>query len=100
MDRGAWRAVVHGVAKNWTQLKQLSMHKCSYRKSQRKDRWRDSCDRMALLSRSHVSSLHILSLVNSKNFLNAHFVFSNLLARTIIFIFKNLFSPHDSPFCR
>ena len=24
MDRGAWRAVVHGVAKNWTQLKQLS----------------------------------------------------------------------------
>ena len=23
MDRGAWRAAVHGVAKNWTQLKQL-----------------------------------------------------------------------------
>ena len=26
MDRGAWQATVHGVAKSWTQLKQLSMH--------------------------------------------------------------------------
>ena len=26
MDRGAWRATVHGVAKSWTRLKQLSMH--------------------------------------------------------------------------
>ena len=26
MDRGAWWAIVHGVAKNWTQLKRLSMH--------------------------------------------------------------------------
>ena len=26
MDRGAWWAIVHGVAKNWTQLKPLSMH--------------------------------------------------------------------------
>ena len=25
-DRGAWRATVHGVAKRWTWLKQLSMH--------------------------------------------------------------------------
>ena len=25
MDRGAWRVTVHGVAKSWTQLKQLSM---------------------------------------------------------------------------
>ena len=25
MDRGAWRATVHSVAKHWTQLKQLSM---------------------------------------------------------------------------
>ena len=24
MDRGAWQATVHGVAKSWTQLKQLS----------------------------------------------------------------------------
>ena len=24
MDRGAWRATVHGLAKNWTILKQLS----------------------------------------------------------------------------
>ena len=24
MDRGAWRATVHGVAKSWTQLKLLS----------------------------------------------------------------------------
>ena len=27
MDRGAWRATVHGVAKSWTQLKPLSTHK-------------------------------------------------------------------------
>ena len=26
MDRGAWQATVHRVAKSWTQLKQLSMH--------------------------------------------------------------------------
>ena len=26
MDRGAWRATVHRVAKSWTQMKQLSMH--------------------------------------------------------------------------
>ena len=26
MDRGAWEASVHGVAKNWTQLKRLSTH--------------------------------------------------------------------------
>ena len=26
MDRGAWRATVHGVAKSQTQLKQLSVH--------------------------------------------------------------------------
>ena len=25
MDRGAWRATVHGVAKRWTQLKRLCM---------------------------------------------------------------------------
>ena len=27
MDRVAWWATVHGVAKSWTQLKQLSTHK-------------------------------------------------------------------------
>ena len=26
MDRGAWQNTVHGVAKSWTQLKQLSTH--------------------------------------------------------------------------
>ena len=26
MDRGAWRAIVHGVTKSWTQLKSLSTH--------------------------------------------------------------------------
>ena len=26
MDRGTWRAAVHGVVKSWTQLKQLSTH--------------------------------------------------------------------------
>ena len=29
MDRGAWRATVHGVAKSQTRLKQLSMHACT-----------------------------------------------------------------------
>ena len=28
MDRGAWRAMVHGVAKSWTRLKQLRMQAC------------------------------------------------------------------------
>ena len=26
MDRGAWQAMVHGVAKSWAWLKQLSTH--------------------------------------------------------------------------
>ena len=26
MDRGAWKATVHGVTKSWIQLKQLSTH--------------------------------------------------------------------------
>ena len=26
MDRGAWQATDHGATKNWTRLKQLSMH--------------------------------------------------------------------------
>ena len=30
MNRGAWRAVIHTVTKNWTQLKQLSMHAPAY----------------------------------------------------------------------
>ena len=29
MDREAWWATVHGVAKSWTWLKQLSMHVCT-----------------------------------------------------------------------
>ena len=29
MDRGAWRATVHGVAKSQTGLKQLSTHACT-----------------------------------------------------------------------
>ncbi|CAI9161391.1 unnamed protein product [Rangifer tarandus platyrhynchus] len=28
VDKGAWWAAVHGVAKSWTQLKRLSMHAC------------------------------------------------------------------------
>ena len=28
MDRGAWQAIVHGVAKSQTRLKQLSLHAC------------------------------------------------------------------------
>ena len=30
MDRGAWRATVHGVAKSLTPMKQLSMHAWMY----------------------------------------------------------------------
>ena len=26
LDRGTWQATVHGVAKSWTQLKDLSIH--------------------------------------------------------------------------
>ena len=26
MDRGAWQAIVHGIAKSWAQLKRLSRH--------------------------------------------------------------------------
>ena len=29
MDRGAWRATVHRVAKSWMKLKQLSMNECT-----------------------------------------------------------------------
>ena len=28
MERGAWRAAVHGVTRSWAQLKQLSTHAC------------------------------------------------------------------------
>ena len=30
MDREAWQATVHGVTKNWTQLKQFCMHASTY----------------------------------------------------------------------
>ena len=33
MDRGAWRATVHGVAKSSTRLKRLSTHACERRKN-------------------------------------------------------------------
>ena len=29
IDRGAWRATVHRVAKSWTRLKRLSTHTCT-----------------------------------------------------------------------
>ena len=32
MDRGAWQAITHSVAKSWTWLKWLSMHACTHRK--------------------------------------------------------------------
>ena len=32
MDRGAWWATVHRVAKSWTGLKRLCMHTCTHRK--------------------------------------------------------------------
>ena len=30
MDKGAWWAIAHGVAKSWTQLKQLSIAQHTY----------------------------------------------------------------------
>ena len=30
MDRGAWWATVHGVAKSWTGLSDLLFHMCTY----------------------------------------------------------------------
>ena len=36
MDRGAWQAAVHGVAKSQTQLKQLSTHKHTAKDSLKK----------------------------------------------------------------
>ena len=32
MDRGAWQATVHGVAKSQTQRKQLSMHEYAHKR--------------------------------------------------------------------
>ena len=37
MDGGAWRAIVHGVTKSQTQLKQLSMHE--YKCGVHQERW-------------------------------------------------------------
>ena len=30
MDRGAWQATVHRVAKSWAQMKRVSLHACSW----------------------------------------------------------------------
>ena len=30
MDRGAWQAIVHRVAKSWTRLKRISTHVCMH----------------------------------------------------------------------
>ena len=38
MDRGAWQATVHRVAKSWTQLKRLSTH------TARVLRWFEGCE--------------------------------------------------------
>ena len=35
MDRGAWQATVHGVAKSQTRPKELNMHSNSYQRSPR-----------------------------------------------------------------
>ena len=41
LDRGAWQATVHRVAKSWTRLKQLSMHTLFYmlQKDSQSQRW-------------------------------------------------------------
>ena len=41
MVRGAWRATVHGLAKSWTQQKQLSIHSLEVR---RKKEIREGCN--------------------------------------------------------
>ena len=30
LDQGTWQAMVHGVAKSWTQLRQPSTHTCTH----------------------------------------------------------------------
>ena len=40
MDREAWWATVHGVAKSWTQLKQLSPHHRKYKKKWEREKIR------------------------------------------------------------
>ena len=42
MDRGAWRATVHRVAKSWTPLKWLSMQ-MSFTTSNPEERWLNCC---------------------------------------------------------
>ena len=44
MDRGAWQATVHGVAKSWTRLKRLNTH------TQNKAHRRQKGTRMAILN--------------------------------------------------
>ena len=41
MDRGACRATVHGTAKGWTPLRQLSTHACYKRCDLGKMKWRE-----------------------------------------------------------
>ena len=52
MDRGAWRAMVHGVTKSWTQLKQLSPHHRKYKKKKERERERKS---EAFLASYHIT---------------------------------------------
>ena len=37
MYRGVWRAIVHGVAKSWTRLQQLSTHGGGREKEEEED---------------------------------------------------------------
>ena len=37
MDRGAWWAAVHGVAKSWTELKRLSTHACRIKRVEERE---------------------------------------------------------------
>ena len=49
MDRGAWWAIVHWVAKSWTQLKQLSPHHRKYKNRKKRER------KSAFLASYHVT---------------------------------------------
>ena len=48
MDRGAWRAMVHKVAKSRTRLKQLSLNECYRKQSEKKLLNESICEKRTL----------------------------------------------------
>ena len=58
MDRGAWQAIVHGVAKSQTRLKQLSSH--AHVSLMAVHEWQPSSDALAGTASSDESALGLL----------------------------------------